>query len=324
MRSRSCLAFVLVSLIAACGSDTGGGGGDDDPTPDAGGIEPPARGFQVVSTDIVIDPGQEITYCYYFRTPNTEPMAIHKWKSDMTPGSHHMIMFTTSTDVMPPGTVSSTNCGFGGGGGTNVPSWTYAAQNATSEITLPADDGAGNPVAQLIQPNTPAFFQMHYLNATDAPLTAHVTVNAEALEANATFTQTAAYISYNADISIPPNTNGVKVTQTCSTPANSKFWLMSTHSHKQAKLTEVKSGADVAFMSDDWEHPDASTWMAAPFYSFAGNQLTYECTYDNPTNRTITDGDSAETDEMCMATGYYFPATKPVICYCVTQGCFNF
>ena len=24
---------------------------------------------------------------------------------------------------------------------------------------------------------------------------------------------------------------------------------------------------------------------------------------------------SAQTDEMCMATGYYFPATKATICY---------
>ena len=39
-------------------------------------------------------PAHEVTYCYYFHTPNTAPVAINKWVSDMTPGSHHMIFFT--------------------------------------------------------------------------------------------------------------------------------------------------------------------------------------------------------------------------------------
>jgi hypothetical protein len=94
---------------------------------------------------------------------------------------------------------------------------------------------------------------------------------------------------------------------------------MSTHAHKQAVHTEVRDGmptsTNVVFASDEWEHPGAKAWMTSPFYTFASGKLTYECTYNNPTNRTITTGDSAQTDEMCMATGYYFPATKATICY---------
>ena len=103
------LAFVSLMACGTDGTDPGGDGGGS-----GSNIDPPARGFQIQSTNIDIQPGQEITYCYYFRTPNTEPMAISKWKSVMTPGSHHMIMFTTSNDLMPPGTVPATNCGFGG------------------------------------------------------------------------------------------------------------------------------------------------------------------------------------------------------------------
>ena len=54
-----------------------------------------------------------------------------------------------------------------------------------------------------------------------------------------------------------------------------------------------------------------------PFYQFASGRVTYACTYDNKgsnANRTVTSGSSAETDEMCMATGYYFPATKSLFC----------
>lgn len=85
--------------------------------------------------------------------------------------------------------------------------------------------------------------------------------------------------------------------------------------------TTVKDGMPastaVTFTSTDWEHPGAKTWMASPFYTFASGKLTYECTYDNTGSNaasTVVSGPSAETNEMCMATGYYFPATKPLIC----------
>ena len=328
MRSTT-LGLLLLSTLAAC--PTGHDAGDDQPAVDAapggdGALPPPARGFQVKSTDIVIEPGDEITYCYYFRTPNTEAMAINKWTSAMTPGSHHMIMFTTETDKMPPGTVSANNCGFGGASA-NIPVWTYATQTADAVVALPADDGAGKPLAQEIPANTPAFFQMHYLNATDGPLTVSVTLNADALPAAAPYTPTAAYVTYNNAISIPPNSTNVVQTKTCSTPAGMKFWSMSTHAHKQAIKTEVFSGGaastDSVFSSTDWEHPGAVTWMGNPFQTFSNNQLTFSCTYNNPdAQRTITSGDSAATDEMCMATGYMFPATRPTMCICVAQGCF--
>ena len=332
---RTTLGLLLLSTLAACGG-TAYDPGENQPAVDAapgsgsdGALPPPARGFQVKSTDIVIQPGEEVTYCYYFRTPNTEAMAINKWTSAMTPGSHHMIMFTTPSDKMPPGTVSKSNCGFGGAGDLQSPPvWTYAAQTADATVALPTDDGAGKPLAQVIAPNSPAFFQMHYLNPGDTPLTVHVTLNAEALPAASPYTATSAYVTYNNTISIPPNTNNVVATKTCATPANMKFWSMSTHAHKQAIKTEVRSGdaasTDTVFSSTDWEHPGAITWMGSPFQTFADNQLTWSCTFNNHTSRTITSGDSAATDEMCMATGYMFPATRPTICLCYSaSNCIN-
>ena len=313
MRTTGLLACLFLIACGGSGSSTDGMG-DDAPEPDAGGdVDPPARGFQIVSPDVDIGPGQEITYCYYFRTPNKEPMAIKKWSSVMTPGSHHLIMFTTgTTDKMPPGTISAANCGFGGVGAQNT-SWTYSAQTPTAAIELPSDDGAGKPLAIDIPANTAGFVQMHYFNASDQPIKAHVTINADALPAGAPFTKTAAYVTYNASISIPPGTNDVEE-KACNAPAGAKFWLMSTHAHKQAIKTEVLDGTTVVFSSTDWEHPGAQTWMTTPFQTFTSGKVTYRCTYNNPTNRTITSGDSAATDEMCMASGYYFPATKSLFC----------
>jgi hypothetical protein len=320
MRHSVHLALGLALVLAACGNDNGGGGDDgggtDGPRPPDGSIDPPARGFQVVSPDVTIVPGEEVTYCYYFRTPNTEEMAIQKWVSVMTPGSHHMIMYTTASDTMPPGTLSKTACGNFSAG--NVPSWTYSAQTPMNELALPTDDGAGKPLGQKIAPNTPAYLQMHYLNSSDVPIQAHVTLNAEALDAGAPYTQTANFITYNSQISIPPGATNDVESMTCNVPAGIQFWTMSTHAHKQAIKTTVKDGTAVAFTSQDWEHPGAATWLTAPFFTFASGKLTYECVYNNTgtnASRTITAGSSAETNEMCMAVGYFFPATKPLFCF---------
>ncbi|MDX2091461.1 MAG: hypothetical protein SFX73_26610 [Kofleriaceae bacterium] len=303
-------AAVSVGLaLVACGSE--GSPPDDVDAADT----TTTRAFTITSPDVTIDPGDEITYCYYFKTPNTEDVVIRKWASTMTPGSHHMIMYTTKTETQPAGTVSATGCG--GFSAANVPSWTYATQTPTAELALPDDDGTGLPLGQLIPAGTFGYLEMHYLNATDAAIQAHVEVTAEALAAGAPYTQTAAFVTYNNDISIDPGATGDLESMSCATPVNAKFWTMSTHAHKQAVLTQVKDGASVVFSSDDWEHPGSKNWMETPFYSFASGRITYECTYDNVgdnKDRTVESGSSADTNEMCMATGYYFPATKPLLC----------
>src|SRR5438132_2795912 len=89
------ISLALVVFVAACGSSGtgGGGGGGGGGGPDA--ADPNGTPvFDITSTDIMLQPGQEVTYCYFFHTPNTAAVAVNKWVADMTPGSHHMIFFT--------------------------------------------------------------------------------------------------------------------------------------------------------------------------------------------------------------------------------------
>ena len=93
-----------------------------------------------------------------------------------------------------------------------------------------------------------------------------------------------------------------------------KFFTVSTHAHKRATHTQVNDGATIVFQSDNWEHPGAADWRANPNYTFSSGTLTYRCDYTNDTANTVRTGDSAATDEMCMAVGYFFPATAPRYC----------
>ena len=292
----------IMWLVVGCGTDKA----------TTAPVEQPA--LEITSNDLVIHPGEETTKCFYFHTDNADRLTIHKWVSDMTPGSHHMIYFVNNGSQPADGTLDTSGCGVGGGGGANVPIWTYATQTPHQEMQLPTDDGAGKPLAQKIPPNTGGYFQMHYLNATDQPLTAHVNLKAYGLPDSTAYTQTDAYVTYNNDISIPPHATGFQVSATCPIPPGVKFWTVSTHAHKQAVKTDINDGSSNIFESTDWEHPGAKSWMATPFYSFSGTSLTWTCTSDNTGDnaaRTVVAGSSAQTNEMCMATGYFFPSTGP-------------
>lgn len=289
---RTCLAL---ALLAACASDPKS-------------AKPPA--FSIQSSDLTLNPGDEITKCFYFHTPNTVKANVNRWVSDMTPGSHHMIMFTNFGTQPDDGTID--DCSFANA----VPVPVYGTQVEHQELDFPKDDG-GVQLAQSIQPNTTGFFQMHYVNSSDSPLTVHVAVEAYALEDQAAFTRTDLFATYNNDIAIPPHATGFSVSATCPTDATqmsdlqgARFWQMSTHSHKQTVHTYIKDAATMVLESDDWQHPVTQEWTAPSFQTFGSGQMTWECVYDNTgtnANNTIVAGQSAVTNEMCMATGYYFP-----------------
>ena len=299
---------VIGVLAAACSSDGSGGGGgagDDDDTVDAGDPPPPADGFRITTPDITIMPGEEVTYCYYTSIETTREMGVKRWSSTMTAGSHHLILFFTDGDAPPDGTITR-DCDGGGGGGGSY--WAYSAQSAQSQIAMPSGIGMKVPVRQKV------YVQMHYLNLGEAPLAAHAVIDADAYAAAETYTPAAAFVTYRAGFTIGGNATG-ETGGSCAVPPGSKFFLMSTHVHKRGTLTRVTDGTTMVFESTDWEHPGSQRWMAEPFFQFASNKLTYHCEYDNRGNpNPVREGSSAATNEMCMAVGYFFPATTPKFC----------
>lgn len=289
-------------LMAACGTSTPSG--------------TDSKAFSVQSEDVMILPGQEVTYCYYFHTPNTTPIAVDRWVSDMTSGSHHMIFFTGGPDHAD-GIDMNNDCGLNlSNGVAGLQSWVFASQSEHAEQDLPADDGTGKPLAQVIQPNTQGAFQMHYLNAGPTPLTAHVGLEAYALPDKVEYTPTAPYVTYNFDITIQPHALGTTASASCPAPPG-KIWQMTTHAHKQAIDTQVKDGTRVMFESTDWQHPERALWDTAPFYTSQSGNVSWTCTYNNTgdnADKVVSQGPSAAINEMCMAVGYFFPATTTKMC----------
>lgn len=311
-----CLALCVgFSFVAACsgddaggggggGGDGGGGGGGGGAGTDAGTLEPPDQGFQIVTSEITLQPGEERTFCYYTTIPVSTDVGVKRWTSQMSPGSHHLILFFTASQEHPDGTVTE-NCGVTNSG-LNPPIWTYSAQTPENEFTLPAG------VGMKVRANQKAFVQLHYLNTTDAPLVVQARINGYTYAAGESYTPASAYITFHNDIEVMPNSTG-SVEGQCDVPSTAKFFTLSTHAHRFATKTQVLDGTTTIFESDDWEHPGTRDWPDPPHYSFT-DKLRYRCEYYNFTDQTVRTGDSAKTDEMCMAVGYFFPAEKPIFC----------
>ena len=223
----------------------------------------------------------------------------------MTAGSHHMILYLVDELPQPEGTIDeSGECGFLSGDLNAI--WSYAAQEPEAEFALP--DGVGMTVGA----DQKVVIQMHYLNASDDALDAHVTINGHTHEAGASYDETHAYVTYNDQIEIGAGQEGA-AGGSCAVPEGARFITMSTHSHKFTTRAQVLDGSNMLVDTADWDHPAVATWMQTPHYQFSGN-LTYRCEYFNGSNAPVSDGDSADTDEMCMAIGYFVGGDGPIGC----------
>jgi hypothetical protein len=48
----------------------------------------------------------------------------------------------------------------------------------------------------------------------------------------------------------------------------------------------------------------------------AGSTISYQCYFDNPTDDTFVYGPSADTNEMCILHGMYWPRLDPATEFC--------
>jgi hypothetical protein len=220
----------------------------------------------------------------------------------MSVGSHHFILYRADGDTAPVDTVTDGGCS-----GNFTTSWVYSSGQPHYGFKNPPG------VAMVLNAKQRVGFDMHYINTTTKPIDATVTLNM--IFATGTFVKAAPLISFNTAINIPANGTQT-VGGDCTPGAGANFYMASTHTHKRGVLATINRVLADGTMGEelvhttDWEKPDFKQYQAAPFLTFkTGEKFHYSCTYQNDRNVPVTVGNSAETNEMCMAVTYFFPAT---------------
>lgn len=282
-------------------------------------LPPPPSGFQIESPEIEIFPQQSVPYCYYFRFPNAQKVAVKSFTSSMRAVNRKVILFRTTdsngapVDGLPPGTVSTVDCSVMGRPGVKS-HWMYESDTADGELALPGDDGAGNPLALEVQAFSSGFMLIHHHNTTSEVQRGKVTINLEALD-EPVYTPTDTFTAIDTNFAVPPLATNYVQSNTCDVPPGARFWRLTTHTHRFAKLSSVGDPAGKIFETTDWTHPAGMTWATPPYRALAGDELTHGCTFDNPNaGFTLRAGGSYQYDDECVAVGYFFPASRPMAC----------
>ena len=282
----------------------------------------------VNAAHMMVMPNQEIFLCYYITLPNQTELDVGEFQSWMSPGSsHHFIVYEQSAGTpgsafggapQPSGTITSCSVATG--------NWVYATSTPGEVVSSTMPAGVGLPFAAGQQ----IVLNMHFINSGSTTLYPKVKLNI--LTAKNVQYKAGALVSFNTSINVPAATAAgpgkQTVSGTCNVTAGSKVFSMSTHTHKHATAAVVNfvsggvtqeivhTGAETTYPTaqqrgtgTDWEHPGVSLWKGPDFLTVnAGDTFTYSCSYENTASTAVTVGETASSNEMCMAVGYYFPA----------------
>jgi hypothetical protein len=240
--------------------------------------------------------GSEVYYCQSFVNPFGGVDAnISEFDSHMTTGSHHMLLFyadvTANTGAAPCADT-----------GSFVPT-PYSAQSLDDTLVYP--DG----IAALLPGTSGLTIQSHYLNITASPVTAHVEVLLHRATCAIT-AQAAVLFASDKDINVAPRSSGAAADD-CTIPQDMQVLRTTSHMHQHGTSFLASIAGSTVYDTTSWSDPTPALW-SPPIAVKAGAPLHFQCSYTNPGTTTLTYGESALTDEMCIFTATFYPAPPGV------------
>jgi hypothetical protein len=332
LAARSTLAFTMVAAIGCGGSNggngsgggtgSGGGGGTGGGSGSAGGGGLSAAGpYTLQFGPITVAPTLEDTQCLVLRLHNANAIHVGSIHNVLGDSSHHMIVYrvddtveqTTPFDCQP--FTETLNPAKG--------QPLMITQKHDETLTLP--DG----VAFTLDANQMIRIEMHYINATMAPVT---------LTSTATFTETTNFVNEagflfmgDIDISLPPQvatTVGPVFAQLDPAYNDVNFFALTGHEHKMGTNVTINVSSSASdpgtsvYNVPNWIWSEPATVYQTPTFKVpAGGGFTYQCDWFNsdpaitagaPTPN-ITFGESAN-NEMCFFWAYYYPSVGAKVC----------
>ncbi|HEX4341201.1 MAG TPA: hypothetical protein VH062_35070 [Polyangiaceae bacterium] len=275
---------------------TGAGGGTSGPST---GFTPGANdgpGIQLKTIKMVsmpLPPGAEEVKCQNFDNPlGGKDQAVVETDSTMV-SSHHMFVFH---DPSFKDTNAVADCS-----GIEFHDLFHMAQNDQQYFVYPPNVGRkllGTDGIRLL---------VHLLNTTTDAKTAEVSVTFHYGDTTAIKNIAVSLFLNTAFLSVPPGMS----TQTRTSgalPATANLLAAVSHMHSRAvNFTAKSSDGVMIYQGTQWNEP-VPTFYQAPYPQLKqGTTIQWACTYNNNTGTTLTFGESANTNEMCILAGVVWP-----------------
>jgi hypothetical protein len=299
-------------------TSSSGGSGGGMASDDGGGLQTSTQSDAAVGDNPEIDYSQtktitmqtfpvpangEVFYCQTFANPWGKQVDIKTYDLNMDTGSHHMFAFYQSSATN--GSVAP--CA---SGGLTFGAFTFVSQTPKAVMTFPKTVGATLPASMGFN------MMVHYLNTTTTPLTAHVSLTMYLAKSGVVTNHAGVIFDNNATMTVPASTNTANpmpVVSTSSNMLNQDVYILesSSHMHKFGKsftatYTPPGGQAQTLYTTTQWDEP-APQVFSTPLHLASGTTITWSCTDVNTTTSTLTFGESAQTNVMCISVNIFYP-----------------
>jgi hypothetical protein len=250
---------------------------------------------KVITMDsFTVQPQQEVYYCQTFPNPWGKQVDIKTYDLNMSAGSHHMFAFYQANASQGALTPCS---------GLTFGAFTFTSQTPMQTQTYPTTVGATLPATTGIN------MMVHYLNTGTSPIQSHVQLTMYVAKSGAVTQHAGVLFLNNAGISVPKGMHTVSSSYTIPI-TNPAIHVMSSdsHMHKLATSFTATAGTTTLFTTTEWAEPPAKVY-SPPLVVNPGTTVNWSCTYNNTGNTTLTFGESANTNVMCISVSIFYPVT---------------
>jgi hypothetical protein len=297
------------------------------------GADAGSQTITLTADSFTVAPGAEVYKCQKFANPFGGAADIVWMDGEMSAGSHHFFLFNLSPAEAPLYTTALSDCP---GKGIEFHPFPYLSQQPSWTVAFPkAADGSpmGYPVAAA----NSLMINVHYLNSSATPIQAKVSIKIQAYQPGVVKTHVGSIFLNMNPMNVLPGLSDSTATwggNPGATSSDGSYTIYSSwsHMHKWGTQVNAVTNGQPFYSETNWDspglfwhmtpppgasNPSTATGQTTPVKMTAAQSITWDCKYNNTTGTTLTFGDSAQTNVMCIYIGQYYPAnaTNPDVVY---------
>jgi hypothetical protein len=268
------------------------------------------------ATPFVVAAGAEVYKCQKFANPFGGDVDLLQMHGVMTAGSHHFFLFNLDPTSASVYTTTLEDCP---GGGIEFHPFPFLSQQPDFSTQYPTA-ADGSPMGYPLPAANFLMINVHYLNASSAAITANATITIRVAKPGVVNTHVGTLFLNNTTLTVPvtpmasPMEESMSWAGDPSLAANYSIFSSWSHMHKWSLALTASTNGSVFYTETNWDNPQVV--YHNPVIPMTSSQtITWSCNYYNDTGNTLTFGDSAIKNVMCIYLGQYFPAsaTRPDI-----------
>ena len=256
-----------------------------------------------------VPPNSEVFKCQEFGNPWGHDVDLVKMDGYMSPGSHHFFLFN-----MDPTTLRTTAAPIGDcpGAGIEFHPFPYLSQTPGHYIVTYPEANMGYPIVSA----NGLMMNAHYLNTGSVAITPTVSITIYPAKSGVVTTHVGSIFLNNTVFSVPAMTTTPTWYPKTQTPITAEDYTIFTnwsHMHQYASDFQAQTNGATYYDEMNWNEPTLITSENDPMHVLplkmkAGQSITWQCKYTNPTSMDMPFGDYAQTNVMCIYIGQYYPA----------------